>query len=592
YDSADATQALVNAIHSSADTIIVDKQAAPWHTGSMHFYNLMYKTILFENGVQVVALPGMFSNPNANLFRFQHCTNITLIGYGAVLKMNKSEYALLNDSEYRHSINLISSSGIVIKGLTLLESGGDGICIDGNGTAYCENILIEDVRCLNHYRQGLSVLNVKNLTVRNSEFSGTSGTLPEAGIDIEPYQTTQQITNLFVENCRLENNGWAGIAVNLFELDSTSLPVSIVIRNCVFRNNASPANAYVQCEIYASDNYKSPVKGSVLIDRCYIEESNYGAFYSRKVASSYSLTFRNCVFQNVSKLQIPYNKPIFLEVANYYQPSPELGGIHFDNVTIQYQNDFSFLRVFGAPTLAGVKDLTGHISVMEPNNNGWLFTNAGTLTNVSLTYTTYSVIPPTQTFVEKILGTATECPAKPAIVSINRSAGQTSFPVGISYTTDGTATLGDDFPLLPGGLVIPADSSSVPLVLAARNDAIPESDEAINLILQPAPLYGLAEDSAATLVIQDCLESSMENGLVQGRGGLYPNPACDFLFIQWPGTPQPNHALVSDIVGRKKIMVFLTEQEALVRIDLSGLPSGVYLLTSDEANFSRLFVKR
>ena len=41
-----------------------------------------------------------------------------------------------------------------------------------------ENVVIDRVRCRDNYRQGLSIISAKNLTVTSSVFSGTNGTAP------------------------------------------------------------------------------------------------------------------------------------------------------------------------------------------------------------------------------------------------------------------------------------------------------------------------------------------------------------------------------------------------------------------------------
>ena len=78
-----------------------------------------------------------------------------------------------------------------IEGLTILDTGGDGILVTRSFQPnslknYCENILIKNCRFSNNYRQGLSITSAKDLTILNCEFSETNGTLPEDGIDLEP----------------------------------------------------------------------------------------------------------------------------------------------------------------------------------------------------------------------------------------------------------------------------------------------------------------------------------------------------------------------------------------------------------------------
>ena len=44
------------------------------------------------------------------------------------------------------------------------------------------NMTIDNVKCLDNNRQGISVISAENLLIRNSEFSGTYGAAPMAGI--------------------------------------------------------------------------------------------------------------------------------------------------------------------------------------------------------------------------------------------------------------------------------------------------------------------------------------------------------------------------------------------------------------------------
>mgnify|MGYP003927210413 CR=1 FL=1 len=52
-------------------------------------------------------------------------------------------------------------------------------------TGYCRDVLINRVVCDRNTRQGMSVIGAVNLMVRDSEFSGTNGSAPMAGIDFE-----------------------------------------------------------------------------------------------------------------------------------------------------------------------------------------------------------------------------------------------------------------------------------------------------------------------------------------------------------------------------------------------------------------------
>eukprot|EP01046_Picozoa_sp_COSAG06_P007241 COSAG06_NODE_351_length_16930_cov_7.238904_8_plen_133_part_00 len=62
---------------------------------------------------------------------------------------------------------------------------GDSMGVACVRTGYCRDVLINRVVCDRNTRQGMSVIGAVNLMVRDSEFSGTNGSAPMAGIDFE-----------------------------------------------------------------------------------------------------------------------------------------------------------------------------------------------------------------------------------------------------------------------------------------------------------------------------------------------------------------------------------------------------------------------
>lgn len=95
--------------------------------------------------------------------------------------------------------------------------------------AWREDIEIRDVVCDDNHRQGISVITAKNLLVENSRFQGTQGTLPEPGIDFEPNERDECLTNCVVRNCSFTGNKVRGM---LFVLDNLGeAPVSIRLEN-------------------------------------------------------------------------------------------------------------------------------------------------------------------------------------------------------------------------------------------------------------------------------------------------------------------------------------------------------------------------
>jgi hypothetical protein len=99
-------------------------------------------------------------------------------------------------AEWRHVLNFTSCTGVRVEGLTLADSGSDGIYL---GVAQqgmpCSDVTIRNVSCVNNHRQGISVISTRNLLIEGCSLTGTSGTAPAAGIDFEPNDVTEELVN-------------------------------------------------------------------------------------------------------------------------------------------------------------------------------------------------------------------------------------------------------------------------------------------------------------------------------------------------------------------------------------------------------------
>ena len=212
FDKNDSTEALQKAINSGASKVIVSKMDSPWLIRPVQLQS--NQEIIFEKGVIVRALPGAYKNIYDCLFQTRGKKNIILRG-DAVLMMNKKDYQDKNKykrSEWRHAISLLSCENIKIIGLTIKNSGGDGIYVGilrekgKKHLNYCKNILIDKVICDNNNRQGISVISVENLLIRDSQMNNTAGTAPMAGIDFEPNNRNERLVNCVMENCSFKGN--------------------------------------------------------------------------------------------------------------------------------------------------------------------------------------------------------------------------------------------------------------------------------------------------------------------------------------------------------------------------------------------------
>ena len=184
FSENDATDCLQKAIDSGVEKLIVDNTGREWLVGPIQLRS--GQEIVFAEGVVVRALPGAFKKQGESLFTAKDVSGVTLRGEkNAVLMMNKKDYqdtARYRWSEWRHLISLRGASDVVISGLTLKASGGDGIYVStGSRLGGCRDVLIDNVTCDDHHRQGISIISAENLLVRNSRFRNTWALLRSAG---------------------------------------------------------------------------------------------------------------------------------------------------------------------------------------------------------------------------------------------------------------------------------------------------------------------------------------------------------------------------------------------------------------------------
>ncbi|MDT7830204.1 right-handed parallel beta-helix repeat-containing protein [Pricia sp. S334] len=364
FQAGDATEAFKAAINSGSRYVVIDKQSSDWVIRTTRFFDLENMTIVFEPGVTLRAKSGAFLEGN-RLFKLTRAKNVTIEGTGATFKMNKEEYT---SGEQRHALEIDKCSDITVRGLTIRGSGGAGIVITGDrNTAYSQNITVENVKSFNNRRDGITIVSAQNVWVRNSEFSGSSGTKPEAGVVLEADSPGERLVNINFTNCKFSGNNSAGIHFSTARMDSGTRPVSINIVDCEFSNNAvSPFRAVPATEIYIGGG-KGPnaVGGEIRFERNHFNGSPGRILFTRKAANGFKVIFKDCLARNV--VSSTTAAPISLE-ANGDRNT--VGGISFSNFYIEYNQNVPFMHI-NAPSRGGtfnVKDVSGSFTIKEPNN--------------------------------------------------------------------------------------------------------------------------------------------------------------------------------------------------------------------------------
>ena len=352
----DATAALQAAIDSGAQKVVVEKMPSPWIVERLRLAG--DQELFFEPGAEVLAKRGAFHGPSDSLFSAAGKENIKLIGPGATLRMRRADYDSpdYTHAEWRHVLKFHGCTGITIEGLTLAESGGDGIYLGaGPGGAPCRDVVIRDVICDRNYRQGISVISAENLLIERCVLKGTAGTPPAAGIDFEPNAANERLVNCVLRDCLIEDNQGYALHIYAPNLDATSPPLSLRVENCRTRGtNARSAS------IVVNSGPRGPQRGLIELVNCRFEDAGATAVtITSTTPSGVRVRMADCTLADPAE-DTPVAAPLQLQTRpDTLEP---LGGIEFSGVTICERVD---RPVFKCDDPAGVAlaDIRGLITV-------------------------------------------------------------------------------------------------------------------------------------------------------------------------------------------------------------------------------------
>ncbi len=330
FDPVDSTKTLQAAINSGVKRLIVENMGQPWIVTPLTLVS--NQEIVFEQGTVVQAKKGEFKGTNDSLLRINLKQNVTLTGHGAILRMHRWDYDKepYKKAEWRHVIDIRSSKNIKILGLTLAESGGDGIYLGKSKTGLTnDGVEIKDVVCDGNYRQGISVITAKDLLIENTIMKNTAGTAPAAGIDFEPNRDDEELVNCVMRDCVAEDNQGCAYAFYLPNLTGKSKPISIRLENCVARGSHSVPFAFTS----SNQGPDGPLKGVTECVNCTFTGGNGpGIMIRGKALEDSRIRFVNCRIVDPAPKK-PNVSPI--ELASRAGNMLDIGGVDFVDCTLE-----------------------------------------------------------------------------------------------------------------------------------------------------------------------------------------------------------------------------------------------------------------
>ena len=136
------------------------------------------------------------------------------------------------DGEGSSILGLYDVSNFLLDGPTL-ENPPCGDCLYMD---YVENSVFQNFVADGAYRNGISLIQGRNVTLENFIARNTSGTDPQAGVDIEPNNAGEPLEDITLRDFAIENSAKRGLYLQFGKLATDDL-ADITLENGVARDN-------------------------------------------------------------------------------------------------------------------------------------------------------------------------------------------------------------------------------------------------------------------------------------------------------------------------------------------------------------------
>lgn len=157
--------------------------------------------------------------------------------FGLTVDGNRDAFAV--KTEWKHALELLAAHDVTIEDCLLTNAKGDGLYIGplvSDPSSPSEDIMVRGVRMVGNYRQGCSIIGARRAQFVVCRFTGTGGTPPQCGVDIEPDSDEDVIEHLAFWMCELSGNAGAGAKVSLSK-DPVAFQDGIDFIGCNMGNN-------------------------------------------------------------------------------------------------------------------------------------------------------------------------------------------------------------------------------------------------------------------------------------------------------------------------------------------------------------------
>jgi hypothetical protein len=191
------------------------------------------KFVLRANGATIKAKNGMTVGSNTQLLMVTGCTDFRI--ESLIVDGNRANRTPIETSS--HLVHFTNCQRLTLSDTQANNATTDGFRFEAgdvsNTATYCRGFLLENCRTDNAYRNGVGVIDGWDFAFIGGSYTNTSGTAPQAGIDIESNNTSVDPGNRAGRFIGTRFEGNVGYGLQISAKDS---PEAMEVNSCYFAN--------------------------------------------------------------------------------------------------------------------------------------------------------------------------------------------------------------------------------------------------------------------------------------------------------------------------------------------------------------------
>lgn len=223
-DTAAIQRAINQAAHTGGTVLIPDGTYLINALVSVQLKSDM--TLRLSDGAVLKAMPN--AEQGYSIVKIDNVSNANL--FGGTLLGERDEHQGTG-GEWGMGVYVNAASNISIVRTTAKNNWGNGFYVRGAS----RNIQVCSVMADNNRRQGMSIIAVDGMLVKDSIFRNTNGTAPQAGLDIEPNEN-DTVSNVRILNSHFVDNRGIGVQIYVAPRSVRSIRDVVVDGNTVTGN--------------------------------------------------------------------------------------------------------------------------------------------------------------------------------------------------------------------------------------------------------------------------------------------------------------------------------------------------------------------